>query len=323
MTDPTAPSPADAALDDPLDDDVERIRRFNRFYTRRIGVLGQLHGELPLSQARLLFEIERLDAPPSAVDLAATLGLDPGYVSRQLAKLVERGAVHRERSPQDGRRQHLRLTPAGLEHHRRLTRRARADITGMVDDLDGAARRRLGSAMAEIEHLLGDAGAEAPPIRIREHGAGDLGWVLQRHGEIYREVYGFDHRFEALVGQIVCDFGLGHDERRERLWIADQGGRRLGSIMLLSEGDDPGAARLRLFLVEPHARGRGVGTALMDTLLDFARRRDYRSIVLSTVDALHAARRIYERVGFRLLRSHPHRDWSVDVVEQEWRLERL
>ncbi|MEO1367328.1 MAG: GNAT family N-acetyltransferase, partial [Acidobacteriota bacterium] len=141
--------------------------------------------------------------------------------------------------------------------------------------------------------------------------------------EIYREVYGFDHRFEALVGRIVCDFGLAHDERRERLWIADQGGKRLGSIMLLSEGDDPTAARLRLFLVEPHARGRGVGTALMDTLLDFARRRGYRSVVLSTVDALHAARRIYEKVGFRLLHSHPHRDWSVDVVEQEWRLDGL
>ncbi|MEO1366757.1 MAG: MarR family transcriptional regulator, partial [Acidobacteriota bacterium] len=174
MTEPAAPSPQDAELDDRLTDDIERIRRFNRFYTRRIGVLGQLHGDLPLSQARLLFEIERPDAPPSAADLAATLRLDPGYVSRQLAKLVDRGAVHRERSSQDGRRHHLRLTPAGLEHHRRLTRRARVDIAGMVGDLDDAARRRLGSAMAEIELLLGDADVEVPAIRIREHGAGDL-----------------------------------------------------------------------------------------------------------------------------------------------------
>ncbi|MEO1085927.1 MAG: helix-turn-helix domain-containing GNAT family N-acetyltransferase [Acidobacteriota bacterium] len=323
MTDLAAPKPADAGPDDRLTEDIERIRRFNRFYTQRIGVLGQLEGELPLSEARLLFEIERSDAAPSAADLATTLRLDPGYVSRQLGKLVDRGAVDKQRSSQDGRRQHLLLTPAGLELHRRLSERARADIAGMVGDLDAAARRRLGSAMAEIEHLLGDADGAAQPVRIREHGAGDLGWVLERHGELYREFYGFDHRFEALVGKILCDFGLDHDERRERLWIADQGGRRLGSIMLLTEGDDLSTARLRLFLVEPHARGRGVGSALMYTLLDFARRRGYRSVVLSTVDALHAARKIYEKVGFRLLDSHPHRDWSVDVVEQEWLLESL
>lgn len=302
------------------EDHVERIRRFNRFYTQRIGVLGQFDGEVPLSQARLLFEIERMETP-SAADLASALRLDPGYVSRQLAKLVDRELVEKERSSHDGRRRHLRLTSDGVEIHRQLSQRASADIAAMVDGLDAGARRRLLGAMAEIESLLGTR--DPTPIRIREHGAGDLGWVLERHGELYREFYGFDHRFEALVGKILCDFGLGHDERRERLWIADQGGQRLGSIMLLSEGDDPAAARLRLFLVEPHARGRGVGTLLMDTLLDFARRRDYRSIVLSTVDALDAARRIYERVGFQLLRSHPHRDWSVDVVEQEWRLERL
>lgn len=299
--------------------EIERVRHFSRFYTRRIGVVGHLETELPLSEARLVFEIERLGSPSSG-ELAAELALDPGYVSRQLSKLAERGYVEKRRSPDDGRRHRLGLAPAGLDLHRRLTEEANRNVAEMLEPLDGAGRRRLVGAMDEIEHLLGE---HQHQVRVREHGPGDLGWVLERHGELYREIYGFDHVFEAMVAKILAAFALEHDERRERLWIADDGGRRLGSIMLVGEKQEPTTARLRLFLVEPHARGRGVGTQLVDTLLDFARRRGYRRMVLSTVDALHAARRIYERIGFRLTKSFPHRDWSVDVVEQEWLLESI
>ncbi|MEM8932753.1 MAG: bifunctional helix-turn-helix transcriptional regulator/GNAT family N-acetyltransferase [Acidobacteriota bacterium] len=301
-----------------LDPQIERLRRFNRFYTQRIGVLDP-GTDLSLATARLIFEIERLDAPVAS-EVARALGLDRGYVSRQLALLVDRGLIEKRRCETDGRRQILSLTDEGRAIHDRLSVRANASMAELLEPLDGAGRRRLLAAVDTVGHLLGEPSAST--VRVREHGPGDLGWVLRRHGELYTEVYGFDHRFEALVAKIVGDFAFDHDPRRERLWIAEDGGQPVGSIMLVAEGDEPtDVARLRLFLVEAHARGRGVGSRLMETLLDFARRRGYRRIVLTTVSALDAARRLYERAGFTLTREVAHSDWSVSVVEEDWTLD--
>ena len=322
QTTQASPEGPDAKPNDPLSEsEVGRIRRFNRFYTQRIGVLDGLGTEIPLSQTRLLFEIESQDAPAS-VDVAQALDLDPGYVSRSLAGLVRRGWVAKRRCEYDGRRQRLELTEAGRELHDRLTERANAEVGAMLGALDSEGRRRVLGAIDTLEMLLGESRND--PCRIREHGPGDLGWVLQRHGEFYRQTFALDAQFEAMVAVIVADFGRTQDPERERLWIADDRGQRVGSILLVDEGQtDEGLAlaRLRLFFVEPHTRGRGVGTQLMETLLDFARRRGYQQIVLSTLDVLHAARRIYERYGFQLTREIPHADWTLSVNEEEWRLD--
>ncbi|MEM6793161.1 MAG: helix-turn-helix domain-containing GNAT family N-acetyltransferase [Acidobacteriota bacterium] len=308
------PSPGD------LSAEIEQIRRFNRFYTQRIGVLEQIESDLPLPSARLLFEIQSLGGPSSS-EISRALDLDPGYVSRLISGLERAGWVEKRPCSEDGRRRLLFLSASGLRLHAQLSARADAHMAEMLGPLDPGGRRRLVEALETVRCLLGEPPSAGPSLR--EHGPGDLGWVLQRHGEFYGQVYGLDPAFEALVGWILGEFARHQNAQRERLWIAEDRGQRVGSIMLVAEGEDRErgeVARLRLFFVEPHARGRGGGTLLLEAFLDFARRRGYRGVVLSTLESLHSARRLYERQGFEAVERIPHQDWSVPVVEEEWRL---
>jgi DNA-binding MarR family transcriptional regulator/GNAT superfamily N-acetyltransferase len=312
----------------PRVDHVAAVRSFNRFYTRWVGALdeGFLHTERSLPEARVLFELGR--APATEVtDLRATLEMDAGYLSRLLKGLEEDGLVTRERSAADARRQVVRLTKAGRSEFALLDRRSAARIGASLETLAPGDRARLTAAMDAIEATLGraadgssaatprDAG-DGPPVVIRPPAAGDLGWIVERHGALYAEEYGWDERFEALVAAIVGEFATGRDTEREAAWIAELAGARAGSVLCVRS--DHATAQLRLLLVEPWARGRGIGARLVDECLTFARVAGYSAITLWTNDVLEDARRIYERAGFELVDSEPHADFGYEVVGQNW-----
>lgn len=301
---------------------VDAIRRFNRFYTRQIGVLQEHLLDTPysLAEARVLFEIARRGST-SATDLVAALGLDPGYLSRIVRRFRDGGLVSRESSPADGRRGILSLTPRGREAFEALDAATADEIGSLLDPLPDGDRERLVGAMGEIERLVGGA-AEDEPLIVRRHRPGDMGWVVQRHGELYWREYGWNEEFEALVARIVADFVSDLDPERERCWIGEAGGERLGCVFLVKNADDPErVAQLRLLLVEPRARGRGLGGRLVGECTRFAHRAGYQRIVLWTNDVLHAARRLYEREGYRLLHQGPHHSFGRDLVEQTWELD--
>lgn len=296
--------------------DVEAVRRFNRFYTRRIGVLqeGWLGSELSLTEGRVLYELAQGRA--SAAEIATELALDPGYLSRLLAGLERRSLVERRRSSEDGRRRDLALTEAGEAVFRRIDEQARHDIGAMLEHLPGPRRRGVVTAMGAIEEALDGA---APAWTLRPHTPGDMGWVVERHGALYAQEYGWDGRFEALCARIVADFLETLDPMRERCWIAERAGERLGCVFLVKK--DREVARLRLLLVEPPARGLGVGRGLVDACIGFAREAGYRRITLWTNDVLVSARRIYEAAGFRLVAEERHTTFGPELTGQTWELE--
>jgi DNA-binding MarR family transcriptional regulator/GNAT superfamily N-acetyltransferase len=297
---------------------VETVRRFNRFYTNLIGVLrgGLLDTPYSLTEARVLYELAHGEVH-EVVDLRQALDIDAGYLSRILRRLVADGLADSERSTVDGRRQRIRLTESGHKVFADLDARSTTQIEGLLERLDGPARRRLVGAMATIEDLLGDARRPATVV-LRPLEPGDLGWVVQRHGALYAEQYGWDQSFEVLVARIVADYGAAHDPAREGAWIAEVDGAPVGCIFCVRKDDT--TAQLRLLLVEPSARGAGVGSRLVEECVRFARRSGYREIVLWTNDVLVEARRIYERAGFRLVSANPHHAFGKDLVEQDWRL---
>jgi DNA-binding MarR family transcriptional regulator/GNAT superfamily N-acetyltransferase len=299
-----------------LDDRVAAMRAFNRFYTRRIGVLGAglLGTEHPLPQARVLYELGRRETTQVS-DLRRELDMDAGHLSRVLAGLESDGLLERERSPTDGRRQLVRLTAAGRRAHADLDARSAAEFRAVLAELPDAAQRRALAAMRELEAVLGDA-ARPQAVLLREPRAGELGWIVQRHGALYAEEYGWDESFEALVAQIVAAYAAGHDPRRERTWIAEVAGAPAGCVMCVA--DTATAAKLRLLLVEPSARGLGIGARLVDECIAFARRAGYRELALWTNDVLHAARRIYEHAGFELRSEERHRSFGHDLIGQDW-----
>jgi DNA-binding MarR family transcriptional regulator/predicted N-acetyltransferase YhbS len=297
-------------------DHVAAVRAFSRFYTRWVGALdeGFLHTGRSLPEARVLYELGRSRTTEVAA-LRESLGLDPGYLSRLLKVLEADGLVARERSAADARRQIARLTRKGRREFELLDRRSADRIGTSLAALAPAERDRLTAAMAAIESALGQNGAE-PAVTLRAPGAGDLGWIVERHGALYAEEYGWDERFEALVARIVGEFAAGRDPAREAAWIAHYAGARAGSVLCV--GKDEATAQLRLLLVEPWARGRGIGARLVDECLAFARQAGYREIVLWTNDVLEHARPIYERAGFELVESEPHSEFGPEVVGQNW-----
>ncbi len=297
--------------------EIERVRRFNRFYTQRIGVVGMRASGVSLAARRVLFEIHRLTAPAS-VEIARELELDSGYLSRILRDLEKRGWIARERSAEDGRRRQLRLTEAGQRQYEEFTEGANSEVGALLVPLGEESRGRLIAALDSVEEVLKGVDPAAP-CRIHEHGPGDLGWVVHRHGVLYARHFGYGERFEAMVFDIAASFAREHDPARERLWIAEVGGEKMGCIMLSQE--QPSIARLRLFLVEPRARGRGVGAQLIETCLAFARRRGYQKMVLTTVKEMAPARRLYRRAGFELMDSRPHWDWGKLVHQESWELD--
>jgi len=301
---------------DPLAAEIDAVRRFNRAYTRRIGLLnrGLLQSEFSLVEARILYELAHRETS-TAADLAQFLALDPGYLSRLLASLGKRELVDRKPSARDRRAAILELTPAGRQAFAELDRRSKAEVGEMLGRLSDAGRRQLVGAMATVERLLDGT---KPTIRIRAHEPGDLGWMVERHGAVYARDYGFDSGFEALVAEIAAKFLKEFDPARERCWIAELDGLRAGSVMLVKQSHE--VAKLRLLLVESEARGLGLGRQLVETSLQFARATGYREITLWTNSILDEARGLYESFGFSLVKEEPHRSFGRDLVGQDWSL---
>lgn len=308
--------------DSPLDARIAAVRHFNRFYTREIGVLdeGLLQSELSLAEVRVLYELAHEEGA-TATTIVKALGLDAGYLSRMLRSFEQRALVQRRQSTADGRRTILSLTRKGRSAFARLDARAHSEIAALLAGHSAADQRALVDAMRSIESLLGRTTTPpAPPVvELREPHSGDLGWVIERHGELYAEEYGWGDHFEALVVQIVAQFMHAHDPARERFWIAMAGGERVGSILLVRESDS--VARLRLLLVEPSARGLGVGKKLVSACLQFARDAGYQRVTLWTNAVLHAARAIYVAHGFRLVREEMHTHFGSEQLGQDWELD--
>jgi DNA-binding MarR family transcriptional regulator/GNAT superfamily N-acetyltransferase len=298
-------------------DPVAAVRAFNRFYTGRIGVLGDgfLRTQHSLTEARVLYELGDREVVEVA-DLRRDLEIDAGYLSRLLSRLEEQALVTRERSQDDGRRQRVRLTDDGAAAFAELDRRSAAEIGELLDGLGDERRQRLVAAMQAIAGLLDDDARADGALVLRAPNPGDYGWIVHRHGVQYAEEYGWDETFEALVARIVADYAEHHEPRREAAWIAEVDGEPVGCVLCVRKDD--ATAQLRLLLVDPRARGHGIGGRLIDECLRFARRAGYEQIVLWTNDVLHDARRLYERAGFELVESGAHHAFGHDLVEQTW-----
>jgi DNA-binding MarR family transcriptional regulator/GNAT superfamily N-acetyltransferase len=296
---------------------IDAVRAFNRFYTNVIGVLseGLLKTPYSLTEARVIFELGRRDACEVSA-LRRTLDLDAGYLSRMLSRFGADGLVRRERDPDDARRQVVGLTGRGREVYRDLDARSGEQIGRILSGLPEDDQRRLVGAMGGIERILGDRPRPAAYL-LRPLASGDYGWVVQRHGALYAAEYGWDAGFEALVARIVADH-VDHRGPGEDAWIAEVGGEPVGCVFCVRKSER--VAQLRLLLVEPAARGLGIGARLVEECVRFARRTGYDEMVLWTNDVLTAARRIYERAGFELVEEGPHRSFGHDLVEQTWRL---
>lgn len=298
---------------------IAAVRRFNRFYTQTIGVLdeGLLHSPFSLTEARVLYELAHRRGP-SASEVARELHLDPGYLSRILRGFRRRGLIEGAAADGDARRRHLSLTGAGRAAFAPLDARSRVEIGALIGRLPDGAQARLLGAMRTIERLLAPDAEPVGTFVLRPHRAGDLGWIVGRHGAAYAEEYGWDAEFEAMVAEIAARLLANFDPRRERCWIAERDGEPVGSVALVAETDT--IARLRLLLVEPPSRGFGLGRRLIAECLDFARQAGCGQVVLSTFNVLIAARRIYQAAGFRLVSEEPQRRFGHDLVEESWEL---
>ncbi len=302
------------------DPHVDEMRRFNRFYTRLIGVLdeGHLASPFSLAQVRVLYELAH-QATPTASELCDQLALDPGYLSRMLRELERRGLVTRRRSASDRRQQQLELTAKGRRTVAELERKAEAAVAAVLARVPPAAQHELVGAMRRIRSVLEPGADRAEPFILRSHQPGDMGWIVHRHGVLYAQEYGWDERFEALVAQITADFITKLDPRRERCWIAERDGAIVGAVFLVARSKT--TAQLRLLYVEPSARGLGLGRRLVQECTRFARQARYRKIALWTNSVLVSARKIYEAEGYRLVEETKHADFGPELVGQTWELD--
>jgi DNA-binding MarR family transcriptional regulator/GNAT superfamily N-acetyltransferase len=301
---------------------IAAVRSFNRFYTRQIGVLRKnfLDSPYSLGEARVLYEIGRRRLP-TASDIGRALGLDAGYLSRVLRNFEKSGLIERTASANDARRSYLALSMRGKKAMAQLDARSQRDVSDLLGRVDAADQARLIAAMNTIETLLdGDREEQARSGYIlRAPRPGDFGWIVKRHAELYAQEYGWNEPFEGVCAQIVADFVNKFDAKRERCWIAEMGGENVGCIFLAK--DSPTVARIRLLLVDPKARGLGLGARLTDECVRFARRSGYKKITLWTHSVLTAARHIYQKAGFKLMRSERHKSWGPPVVSEHWDLE--
>jgi len=302
-----------------FDQRVAAVRRFNRFYTRQIGLLQEsyLKSQFSLSQVRVLYELAHRERP-TATELGRELGLDPGYLSRILRLFERRGLLKRTPSKADGRQSHLFLTARGQAAFAPLNTRSREEIGSMLRALRARDQIRLVDSMHAIEGVLGAQPEKKVPYLLRPHRPGDMGWVVSRHGALYAQEYGWDETFEALVAGIVKKFIEHYDPRKERCWIAEKDGEPVGSVFVVKQSAT--VAKLRLMLVEPKARGLGIGARLVDECVRFAGQTGYGQITLWTNSVLRAARRIYKEAGFRLIRQERHRSFGHDLVGETWDL---
>jgi len=302
-----------------FDQCVAAVRRFNRFYTKQIGLLheGYLKSPFSLAEVRVLYELAHCDRL-TAAELGRELGLDAGYLSRILRGFEKRGLIGRTPSKADGRQSLLALTKRGQDAFAPLQARSHEEIGRMLKRLSATEQTRLTDAIGAIEGLLGARPEPRAPYVLRPPQPGDMGWVAHRHGALYAQEYGFDEQFEALVAGIVAKFVQHYDPKRERCWIAEKDGEVVGSVFLVKRSKT--VAKLRLLLVEPKARGLGIGARLVEECIRFARQVGYRTITLWTQSSLVAARRIYQAAGFRLVRQGRHRSFGHDLVEETWEL---
>jgi DNA-binding MarR family transcriptional regulator/GNAT superfamily N-acetyltransferase len=303
-----------------LDRQVAAVRAFNRFYTRKLGVLDQqlMKSPFSLSEARVLYELAHREEL-AAKEIGIELGLDPGYLSRIVQKFDDDGLISRKPLPTDRRQYRLALTAKGRQTFARLERSMQDDVGAMLAALRISGSQRLVEAMATIEQLLGAPDTPAPPAILRNHRPGDMGWVVQSHGAFYASEYGFDSSFEALVAEIAAKFLTSFDASRERCWIAELDGVPVGSVFLVKHSDD--VAKLRLLLVEPAGRGQGLGQKLVGECVAFAKACGYRKITLWTQSILVAARGVYQNAGFELVASEPHRSFGQSLIGETWERE--
>jgi DNA-binding MarR family transcriptional regulator/N-acetylglutamate synthase-like GNAT family acetyltransferase len=301
-----------------FDGRVAAMRRFNRFYTQRIGVLreGLLDSPYSLTEARVLYELANRQEPTASA-LSKDLGLDPGYLSRILRGFQRQGLLERAPAPADRRQHLLSLTAKGRAAFAPLDARSRDENGELLATLPEPAQRRLIEAMGTIEDLLA-SGAERPPFILRPHRPGDMGWIIHRHAALYAREHGWNEEFEALVAEIAVKFIREFDPAQERCWIAERDGTTVGSVVLVKQSKT--VSKLRLLLVEPEARGLGIGRRLVEECVRFARAVGYRRITLWTNANLQAATRLYREAGFRLVAEEPHRSFGHDLVGQTWEL---
>jgi DNA-binding MarR family transcriptional regulator/N-acetylglutamate synthase-like GNAT family acetyltransferase len=311
----TAPRPSTN-----VEQGIAAVRRFNRFYTQRIGLLqdGWAKSPFSLAEARVLYELMRREKP-TAGEIAKELDLDAGYLSRILRGFERRGLVAKQPSPNDRRQVLLSLTARGHKAFAPLEARTRAEVAALLDSLPETEQTRLLDAMERIEGLLGGGASAAASDKsyvLRPHATGDMGWVVSRHAELYRREYGWNDEIEALTAEIVAAFLRNYDPARERCWIAERAGRKVGCVFLVKQSAR--VAQLRLLLVEPEARGLGIGLRLVEECVRLAQETGYRSIMLWTHSNLDAARHIYDRAGFRLVRKESYNKFGCDLVGEIW-----
>lgn len=302
-------------------DAVKAVRRFNRFFTRRVGVLDPYLGSnLSLTDVRVLYELAHRDAPVAS-ELARELGLDGGYLSRILRRFEAAGWIRRSASERDARQSVLALTPAGRDAFEPLQQRSRDEAAALLAPLPPARRQEVVHAMQRIEALLEPANTPALPPKVallRDPMPGDLGWVVQQHGEIYWREYGWDSRFEALVADIAAQFVRKFQPEWERCWIAELEGERVGAVFVVRKSAT--TAQLRMLILSPKARGLGLGARLTDECIAFARAKGYKKMVLWTNSCLTAARGIYAQRGFTLVKSEPYEGFGQQLVGETWEL---
>jgi len=299
---------------------VEAVRQFNRFFTQRIGLLDEslLASGFTLAQARVLFEIGTRKMC-TAGDLNALLSLDPGYLSRILQKFVDSGLVAHNQSPNDGRRTNLSLTGKGQKAFAELDHRSRSSIGELIGPLSAPQRARLVHSMQALQETFSTVpSSREPTVAIRPYRVGDVGWAIERHGRLYADEFGWNGEFEALVAVLFAKFAARHDSASEQFWVAEVDGERAGCVFVVRSEKDTSAAQLRCLLVDPWARGLGLGRRLVDECIRFSKSAEYRRIILWTNDILVSARRLYEAAGFSLMEQSPHRSFGHDLVGQFW-----
>lgn len=313
----TTVAPASAAE---LDDPVQTLRRFNRFYTTQIGVVNEhlVDSEFSLSEMRVLYELAHRDQPTAGA-LGRELRLDPGYLSRMLRAFEKRGLLSRSESKSDGRQNLLSLTDLGRKTFAPLETRWQEEMVHLLENISASDRKRLVEAMHTIQAILGSKSEATRSFLLRPHRSGDMGWVVQRHGEIYWQEYRYDQRFEALCAEIVARFVLHLDPKREACWIAEKEGANVGSVFVVQKSKT--VAKLRLLLVEPSARGLGIGRRLVEECVRFSRDAGYRKIVLWTQSELHAARHLYQKAGFKVVDRQRHDSFGrKGLIAETWEL---
>ncbi|HVR65497.1 MAG TPA: bifunctional helix-turn-helix transcriptional regulator/GNAT family N-acetyltransferase [Verrucomicrobiae bacterium] len=307
-------------MSEPFDTSVAEIRRFNRYYTGVIGLLDEhfLKSPFTLSEGRVLYELAHRDGL-TASDLVQSLRLDPGYLSRILARFEKKKLLKRTPREEDRRQAALNLTAAGKGAFRQINKTSQDEIGAMVAGLDEGQLRRLTQSLAQVRRILARSRDDGPPLFVlRDHRVGDMGWIIHRQARLYAEEYGWNDEFEALVAEITAKFIRNFDPQRERCWVAELDGEIVGAVFLVKESDE--VARLRMLHVDVKARGQGLGRRLVEECIRFARARGYKTLTLWTNDILVSARRIYEAAGFKLVKEEKHRSFGKDLVGQHWSL---